>query len=174
MKLLVDTDAFCKLSASGIFIKALNFLGADLSECARLPALPYMLRRGRLRDTFGSALCDELLPIVQNMPIVGSSRNALLDKLATVSSIDPGEAQLFSVAAESGMLVITGDKRVLRALKGVEDFAQQLSGRIIAIEALLVRYATDMGPIRCASAHESWQHRTWSSEFAFLLQTPTL
>ena len=138
MKLLVDTDAFCKLAASGIFLKALGLFNAEFSECARLPALPYMLRRGRLRNIFGSALCDELLPMVQGMPIVSSSGNALLEKLASVSSIDPGEAQLFSEAAESGMFIITGDKRALRALRNIEDFAQLLSGRIVVIEALLV------------------------------------
>lgn len=49
MRLLLDTDAFCKLGAAGVFDDALSLLGLSVSDCGRLPALPYMLRKGSLR-----------------------------------------------------------------------------------------------------------------------------
>ena len=138
MKLLVDTDAFCKLSASGLFFKAIDLLGADITECARLPALPYMLKKGRLRTMYGPAVCDELMPIAHSMPIVDCTNNVWLDKLTLVQSIDPGEAQLFAMGAATGFLVMTGDKRALRELKSIPDFPQLLSGRIVVLETVLI------------------------------------
>ena len=138
MKLLVDTDAFCKLSASGLFFKAIDLLGADITECARLPALPYMLKKGRLRTMYGPAVCDELMPIAHSMPIVDCTNNVWLDKLTLVQSIDPGEAQLFAMGAATGFLVMTGDKRALRELKNIPDFPQLLSGRIVVLETVLI------------------------------------
>jgi hypothetical protein len=70
MKLLVDTDAFCKLAVSGLLLDAVSLLGADLTECGRLPALPYMLRKGRLRRAFGPEACDALIPLTDKAPVV--------------------------------------------------------------------------------------------------------
>jgi len=53
MRLLVDSDAFCKLAASDLLSDAAMLFDAELPDCGRLPALPYMLRRGGLpRDEF--------------------------------------------------------------------------------------------------------------------------
>ena len=45
MRLLIDSDAFCKLAASGLLSDAAALFNG---ECGRLPALPHMLRRGQL------------------------------------------------------------------------------------------------------------------------------
>jgi len=70
MKLLVDTDVFCKLAVCGLLPKAVDLLGADLTECGRLPALQYMLKKGRLRTFYGPDNCDAMIPIAIKMPIV--------------------------------------------------------------------------------------------------------
>ena len=57
-KLLVDTDAFCKLSVAGLLESAANVFDTSLLECARLPALPHMLKRGALRKHYGDEHCD--------------------------------------------------------------------------------------------------------------------
>ena len=149
MKLLVDTDVFCKLSVSGLFFKAIDLLGADLTECGRLPALPYMLKKGRLRTMYGPAVCDELVPVAHSMPsmsIVDDSNDVWLDKLTSVQSIDPGEAQLLAMGAATEFLVMTGDKRALRALKGIADLPHLLSGRIVVLETVLVALCDRFGP----------------------------
>ena len=53
----------------------------------------------------------------------------LYEQLAAISSIDPGEAQLFAVSATSGVRVMTGDKRALDSLKQTPEALNALSGR---------------------------------------------
>lgn len=146
MKLLIDTDAFCKLAVSGLLHKAVNLLGVDLTECGLLRALPYMLKRGRLREVYGPERCDGLIEIALGMPIVDQYSDAWLDKLTPIQAIDTGEAQIFAEAAETGLFVMTGDKRALRALKDVADYADALSGRIVVLEAILIALCDRFGP----------------------------
>ena len=49
-RLLVDTDAYCKLGVAELLVDAVAVLGVAVDECGRLAALPFMLRRGRLRN----------------------------------------------------------------------------------------------------------------------------
>ena len=143
---MVDTDAFCKLAVSGLFHDAVGLLGAGLTECGRLPALPYMLRKGRLRKAYGPTGCDEMIPVALSMPIVDQRINRWLDKLTPIQAIDTGEARLFAASAETGLMVMTGDKRALRALKNVANFADALAGRIVVLEAILVALCDRLGP----------------------------
>jgi hypothetical protein len=68
-----------------------------------------------------------------------------LDRVAHVATIDPGEAQLFAAAAEAELIVVSGDKRALRALKDVEGFPEALSGRIVVLEAILLALCDRLG-----------------------------
>jgi len=150
MKLLVDTDAFCKLGVAEFLREMARIFDASLQECRRLPALPYMLKRGALRKQYGARACDALIPIADTMPVMNRPSVTWLDKLTSIDAIDPGEAQIFAAAAESDMIVISGDKRSLRALKGVEGFAEALAGRIVVIEAILLILCDRLGqePVR--------------------------
>lgn len=146
MKLLIDTDAFCKLGVGGLLFDSIDSLGASFAECGKLPALPYMLRRGRLRTAFGAEACDALLPTAQSMPVAIRADDTWLNKLTSVQDIDPGEAQLFAAAADSSLLVLTGDTRALRALKDVAGFADALHGRVVALETILLCLCDKLGP----------------------------
>lgn len=145
MKLLVDTDAFCKLQMAGLLSDAAGLVAARIDDCGRLPALPHMLRRGRLRKLFGSEVCDALIPVAEAVPVMHQPSDAWLDKLTPVEGIDVGEAQLFAAAAEAGLLVVSGDKRALRALKDVDGFAAALAGRIVVLEAALLGLCDHLG-----------------------------
>ena len=139
-RLLVDTDAFVKLGLAGLLEQVLAELEVDNSECGRLAALPYMLKRGALVELYGAAPCAALVPRAEGMPLAPMvEKSSLLDGLAAVPQIDTGEAQLFAAAAEQKLLVLTGDKRSLIAVASVEGMASALSGRIVTIEAVLVR-----------------------------------
>jgi hypothetical protein len=138
LPLLIDTDAFCKLAIAGVIDETLGLLGSDRPHCARLPALPHMLRRGRLRKNLGDAICDSLVPIAESLPIVGQANSDWLDLLTPQSGIDPGEAQLFAVAAEKGITVLSGDKRAIQVLKNVSEFVEPLGSRIVVLEAALL------------------------------------
>jgi hypothetical protein len=146
MKLLVDTDAFCKLGITGLLPDAVRILGADLPECGRLPALPHMLRRGSLPRRYGAETCAALIPLAEAMPVLQQPGTAWLDTLASIEAVDPGEAQLFAAAAEFGLVVVSGDKRALRAMKNVEGLSGALAGRVSVLEAILLALCERLGP----------------------------
>lgn len=145
MRLLVDTDAFCKLAIGNVLREAIGLLGGDLSECERLAALPYMLKRGRLREIYGPDRCDALIHFVREMPTAKLSSETWLQPLVTVPDIDPGEALLFARAAETDHLLLTNDKRALRALKEVAGVTARLEGRIVVLESVLLALCDHLG-----------------------------
>ena len=63
MPLLLDTDVFLKLGATGLLQQAVQVIGYGLPEARRLPALPHMLARGKLRKSLGDRRADELLEL---------------------------------------------------------------------------------------------------------------
>ena len=146
MRLLIDTDVFCKLALSGMLNDALAALGVDASECGRLPALPYMLRRGRLARRYGANDCAGLIPTAESLKIIPGPDVNWLDPLVSVTDIDIGEAQLFAYAAQNTLIVMTGDKRALMALKDIEGYGEALAGRIVVLEAILIVLCDRLGP----------------------------
>lgn len=145
MRLLVDSDAFCKLAASDLLSDAAACFGAILQECGRLPALPYMLRRGGLHGTYGAAVCERLIPVAESMPPVQQASTPWLEQLAPIPAIDPGEAILFATAADLQLPILSGDLRALRALKRLDRFPEALSGRIVLVEAVLLALCGELG-----------------------------
>jgi hypothetical protein len=145
MALLIDSDAFCKLGVAGLLEDAAGLFGLMLGDSARLPALPYMLRRGALVRRFGIAACNTLLPIAEELPAIPEADAPLLDRLLRIEAIDPGEAQLLAVAMEHRLTLLTGDKRSLRALKDVPEVLEALSGRIAIIESVLLGLCEQRG-----------------------------
>ena len=145
MKLLVDTDAFCKLGIAGLLADAVGVLGGNLSDCGRLPALPHMLRRGKLVRHYGLAACNGLIPLAQTMPSIPQANIASLEPFASIDAIDPGEAQLFAAATEFDLTILSGDKRALRALKPVLESSVALSWRVVVLEATLLALCDQLG-----------------------------
>ena len=144
-RLLIDTDAYCKLGAVGLFGAAVAALNLEIEDCGRLPALPYMLRRGRLRQKYGDELSDMLQLHAGRLPIAVTPSHDWLDPLAEIDSIDSGEAQLLAAAAEHELLLLTGDKRALIGVKDALGYAEALSGRVIVLEAILAELCGQLG-----------------------------
>ena len=144
-RLLIDTDAFCKLGIAGLLTDAIEVLGATIEKCGRLPALPYMLRRGGLRSRLGDDASDTLALLAEMMSLAAQPSEAWLDPLTAEPSIDPGEAQLLAASAEHGLLLLTGDKRGLRSVKNIPDYSKALDGRIIVLEAILAELCMKQG-----------------------------
>lgn len=117
--------------------EVLALLGVSRDQCAVLPALPYMLGKGPLRKRYGDATADGLRKLAGEFPVAPAASEEWLDLLAAVPSIDPGEAQLFALAAEHGIRILTGDKRALEALAKVSSIHPHLEGRIVSLEAAL-------------------------------------
>lgn len=145
MKLLVDNDAFCKLGAANLLREAALVFSATLSDCGRLAALPYMLRKGSLRRGLGAETCDALMPLAFAMPAAPAGSAVWLDKLVLAEGIDPGEAQLLAVSVENGLPFLSADKRALRAVKSVDGLAPVIAGRAVVMEAILLALCDRLG-----------------------------
>lgn len=145
LSLLIDTDAFSKLGACGLLEPALETLGATVETCGRLPALPQMLRKGRLAKWLGIEVCNRLLPLAQRMPQMTRASIAWLDRMTSLPQVDPGEAQLFALCAERGIRLVTGDKRALRAVSTSPQLVEQLSGKVILLERVLLQLCSGSG-----------------------------
>jgi hypothetical protein len=143
-QLLVDTDAFCKLAAADLLDDVFSLLSVDRTQCAVLPALPHMLERGRIRKNYGDAAADRLRKLADEFPAAPNSSSAWLDVLADEPSINPGEAQLFALAAERRIRVLTGDKRSLDALAKITAIHPSLAGRVVTLEAVLRGMASNI------------------------------
>ncbi len=149
MRTLLDTDAFCKLAVGDLLSDTIELLGSPSGECRRLPALPYMLKKkGKLRKQYGEDLSDRLSAIADAIPPLECNNSAWYDRLTAVHDVDVGEAQLFSSAAEHQSLIVSGDKRAVRALKTVPDICFALRGRIVTLEPLLISLCEKVGKSR--------------------------
>jgi len=153
MRLLIDTDFFCKLGVSGLLDSLLTVLAVERGDCRRLPALPHMLRRGRLHKLYGDEACGVLRPFADSIEVAPNPSATWLDLMAPATGIDPGEAHLFGVAAEEKtVLLATGDKRALRVAAAIPPLAAALSGRVIAFEAALILLVDTLGEVEVRRA----------------------
>ena len=145
MRLLVDTDIFCKLGVTGLLNEALAALGVSAGECGRLPALPHMLQRGGIVKRYGSSACTALLPVAMKMPVASAPDDKWLQPLVGVASIDAGEAQLLALTAQHAFVLLSGDKRALRSVAGVHSMVPALAGKIVTFEAILLALCQRIG-----------------------------
>lgn len=148
MPALIDTDLFCELGIASLLPDAARVLGCSLANLARLPALPYMLRRGRLPATYGPEACARLLRVADEMPVAPDPRGPWFDRLAAIEGIDPGEVQLLAAAANGGLLVMTGDDRALRAARLVPGFPNAVSGHVVTRVGVLLALCNELGPTK--------------------------
>ena len=117
--------------------------GFDLSNARRLQPLPHMLRkRKKMLKKYPAGVREKAIAWCSQIePVSIRPKGPFLAQLGLVRGIDPGEAELFAIAAETpGSLIATGDKRACRALKaaeGLEDAKAALRGRIVCLETAL-------------------------------------
>lgn len=138
MRLLFDTDAFCKLGISGLIEALMAALAVRPAECARLGPLPHMLRRGRLPKLYGVAACGGLVELAEGMPAAPAPNSSWVEPLVGAPGIDPGETQLLALAGEQALILVSGDKRALRAVAGIPAYVEALRGKIVTMEAALI------------------------------------
>ena len=159
--LLIDNDIFCKLGAGHLFLDAVASLGAYYDQCRRTPGLPYMLRRGSLRNHLGPDLARCLGPLANSIDSITAPSADWLSPLTTVPNIDPGEAVLFAAAAQDDQqqsLIMTGDKRAVVALKDVVPCRDRLNGRIVTLEAILIHLLDTLSEARLRCHLEPIRH----------------
>ncbi len=145
MKLLMDVDALAKFSNWNLVAHVPGALGFDTSQCATVSSLRYRAQPSvhkpdqQLFHTPDAA--SQALEIIGQMCPLASLDPMQLTPFENIVGIDPGEAILFAeVLANPETFVLTGDKRALRALSGLEaGLRAGLSGRVVLIEQVLLR-----------------------------------
>lgn len=152
MRLFVDVDALCKCAHWGILDHLPELLGFDWTDSATLSSLKFRANRaqqtpdGKLFRTnaAASAACQTIEKMQSNL----DPDAELLAEIDGVAGIDPGEAILFSAAANNeNIYILTGDKRALRSLAKLTESAnvRQLHRKFICIEMLILKLLDQHG-----------------------------
>ena len=166
--LLIDTDMLVLLGGSGTLRATLDLLGFEAGQARRLPAAPYQMARGRLfKDSYAAPVLQAALRAADTIAPLSEqpSDPDVLDRLASESGIDPGEAVLFALLSEhEGCFLTTGDNRALETLAtqgNVAEVRKRVAGRIICLESVLKLLVARNGARTTATAFGALRtHRT--------------
>lgn len=168
--LLIDTDMLVLLGGSETLSIVLDLLGFRMDQARRLAAATCQLQRGRrFKDAYPAPLLQSAFRTAGMIaPITEPPRDLeLADRLARVSAIDPGEAQLFALLAEHPAYYLTsGDKRALTAVgqeRELSGLRERIRGRIICLESILKLLVMKSGAAAIGAAFEVLRrHKTLS------------
>lgn len=155
-QLLIDSDAFTLLGATGLLDQAIACLGLVRDEARRLQPLPHMLRKGKFaKQKFTPAevhaieqWCDRIAPLRESPPA------EFMQVLTGIPGIDPGEAAMLAWCRHNrNAVLLTGDKTALLALsKKVPKFCKKLRGRMACLEQVLSSLVAAQGVVGVYSA----------------------
>ena len=143
-RLLVDSDVFVLLAASGSLPRVADLLGFSPEQLSRLAALPHMLRRGKaFQRKYAHDIRERAITVADAVVAIQErpQNDNVLQLLLSIKGIDEGEALLFGLLAESShWWLISGDKTAMRALVGQESLRPVrtlIAGRVICLESVL-------------------------------------
>lgn len=143
-RLLVDSDVFVLLAASGSLLRVAELLGFSPEQMGRLAALPHMLRSGKsFQKRYSQDVRDKTITAADDVPAIVErpQDDDRLQLLLSIKGIDEGEALLYGLLAESSDCWLTsGDKTAMRALAGQESLQHVrslIAGRVICLESIL-------------------------------------
>ncbi len=156
--LLIDTDLFVLLAGAGLLPDLAECLGIPPKNIRRLPSLQYQIKSKRFIDKIPVAELERLQQTICDVPAWTDSPadTAVLDRLAAVPGIDPGEALLFATLYEQPVyLLASGDKRSMIALGNapdLDDVRTALEKRILSLETALILLIRKIGAMAVGSA----------------------
>jgi hypothetical protein len=136
-KACIDSDALVNLLALGCFGDALSCVGCVESCCFRLPSMVAQLKRARwVGERWPRADRKAMAEAAQRLPVLPPPEDiATQGMLNLIEGIDIGDAYILARALEDpGLLVLTGDGRMIRALhecSGTADVCEALRGRVM-------------------------------------------
>lgn len=161
MRLLVDNDAFRKLGAGNVFLPLLDLLGVTLADCRRLESLISQMTRGAHARDLGPERAARLRELAVRMTKIPQAPADWTQRIIGVEEarINDGEARLLALAVVTpDVLVLTGDKKAVSAIRDVPGLAKAIAGRVICLEAALLALCEEHGVewvrARCEGALE--------------------
>ncbi len=149
---LADNDYILKLAACDLLMETFALFGAASNEIYVLPSAKYKFRknkRNELSQKYGEGGLARAVAFVESVGIIIEIENeetALMrevrDPQTGREQIDAGERILLaSIHAENDFLLLTGDKRCLRALASAPTCAAvhaRHCGRVVCVEQTLL------------------------------------
>jgi len=177
--LLLDSDIFIILGGCGLLGTTLTDLGFQETCAYRLQALPYMLKKGKLKNTYPKTLLNRVdrwtrrIAAITDAPVSDVDRR-MIDATDGIgeNSIQPGEAMLLALVMENpSYYLATGDKRALKALAStpaLRDIRDAVAGRVICLETVVSTLILKHGHQSMAEAFEPMvgNHGTLSRIFS--------
>lgn len=166
--LLIDTDLFVLLAGAGLLSHLAQCLGVPPENIRRLPSLQSQIKSKRFIDKIPVAELERLQQAINDVPAWTASPadTSILDRLADVPDIDPGEALLFATLYEQPVyLLASGDKRSMIALGNapdLDDVRTAIKGRILSLETALTLLVNQNGAATIGPALQplAAKHRT--------------
>ena len=146
--LLADNDVLLKLAHWGLLDALPSCFGKQWTDVATLESIKHRARRADPKLFEAPEIAKALSAKLETAAELPAPRSEDLSRLQDIVDLDAGEVELISAAlANPGAILITGDKRAMRALARPElaDIAAQLAGRLVCLEQLLQRIAATEG-----------------------------
>lgn len=139
---LIDTDVFILLAASGLLDRVLGLLGCSRADARRLDALPHMARGKKLKLKYDAPTLAKVVAEAQTIaPITDQPSAETATLLQGCDGIDYGEAVLYGLLFEHEVFYLaSNDKRAMRALCSAAELKplrDGVAGRVIALESVL-------------------------------------
>ena len=178
--LLIDSDIFILLSGAGVLKRAVELLGFDIENVRRLDALPHQLERGRkFRERYSYKVrakaiegCKQIASLIER-----PAQDDVLQRLASVSRIDEGEALMFALMTERDVYILaSGDKQAMRTLATTPELADirsSVAGRVVCLEAVIRLLVRQLGARRTATAFTPLRNSNTTLRVVFSLGEKT-
>ena len=155
--LLTDADVVAKLSNWYLLDRLPVAFNCSWTDMATLPSLVHRAYRARQHPDRlfpSSEVADHAWNALGQMSVAPAPNPAVVSALQRVPDIDGGEAVLFgALCAVPSSSIVTGDKRALKSIAGVDmnSFQCSLSGRVICLEQVLLLLLNGMDFTRLRS-----------------------
>lgn len=141
MRLAIDIDAAAKLAHWGLLPHVPALLGVNWGDCFTLTSLKFRAQKALAKPDGRVFHCIEAAQAaIALCGCIGETPEvALLADLQDIQGIDAGEAVLLSAMLDdSEILLLTGDKRALRALSSsAPELRGRFAGRVVTVEQVV-------------------------------------
>lgn len=150
-QLLADNDVLLKAAHWGMLDYITTCTGIDWQATSALESLRFRTYRKDPKLFHHPDIAEALKARLDLMVPMSAPDASVVARLQGIVDLDAGEIALIAAAcACEEALVMTGDKRALRALSqpGLEDINERLQGRVVCLEHLLRHVLDQVGADR--------------------------
>lgn len=158
--LLVDNDVLIKTAHWGLLDYIPACASTTWSRVAVLDSLHYRSRRHDRKLFLTPEVADRLSERLRSTMQTPPPDPRIIHELQGRPDLDAGEVQLIASAiATQGSVLMTGDKRALRALSapGLANLTRPLRGRVLCLEHVIKHALQQLGAVALAETIEPYR-----------------